>query len=94
MEWIEANPLPEECRNCREEDCYNCDTAGKRWYLSPEEELRLRRKSLKKAIERLQREQQAGVITGSCDGITDCALSAQREKVPLGCHASGNTGSQ
>ena len=59
MEWLEANPLPEECQNCQEQDCYNCDSAGKRWYLQKEDELRIRRKSLMKAIERLQRQVQA-----------------------------------
>jgi hypothetical protein len=56
MEWLEANPLPVECENCQEEDCYNCDHAGKRWYLSEEDELRVRRKGLVKAVERLQRQ--------------------------------------
>ena len=56
MEWLEANPLPVECENCQEEDCYNCDLAGKRWYLSEEDELRVRRKGLLKAVERLQRQ--------------------------------------
>lgn len=23
MEWLEANPIPEECINCTEEDCCN-----------------------------------------------------------------------
>ena len=56
MEWIEANSLPQECLNCQEEDCYECDTAGKRWYLSKADELRIRRKGLIKAIERLERQ--------------------------------------
>lgn len=56
MEWIEADPIPEACVNCQEEDCYNCDTAGERWQLSRDDELKLRRKQLVKAIERLQRE--------------------------------------
>ena len=56
MEWIEANPLPQECLNCQEEDCYEYDTAGKRWYLSKADELRIRRKGLIKAIERLERQ--------------------------------------
>ncbi len=30
MEWLEAHPLPVVCRGCKEEDCYNCDHAGKR----------------------------------------------------------------
>ena len=55
MEWIEADPLPAACLNCQEEDCYNCDMAGERWQLSSEDELRVRRKQLVKAIERLQR---------------------------------------
>ena len=56
MEWIEANPLPIECQECQEQDCLDCDTAGKRWYLSEEDELRVRRKGLEKAVERLQRQ--------------------------------------
>lgn len=56
MEWIEANPLPKACQNCREEECYNCDHAGKRWYLSQQDKLRLRRKGLQKSIARLQKQ--------------------------------------
>ena len=55
MEWIEADPLPKACMDCQEEDCYNCDTAGERWQLSRNDELKLRRKQLVKAINRLQR---------------------------------------
>ncbi len=55
MEYIEANPLPPECENCNE-DCGSCDIAGKRWYLSKADELRLQRKSLLKAIERYERQ--------------------------------------
>ena len=56
MEWLEAVPLPAECRDCTEEDCYNCDAAGKRWYLSREDELRVRRIGVIKMIARLQRQ--------------------------------------
>ena len=56
MEWIEANPLPTVCQICHEEDCYACDHAGERWYLSEQDKLLLRRKSLVKAMERLQRQ--------------------------------------
>ena len=56
MELLEANPLPVECQNCEEEDCYNCDNAGKRWYLPKEEELRVRRKGMISSIERLQKQ--------------------------------------
>lgn len=56
MKWLEADPLPAECQNCQEGDCYNCDYAGKRWYLSREDDLRIRRKGLIKAIERLQQQ--------------------------------------
>ena len=56
MEWLERNTLPSECQECQEEDCYNCDNAEKRWYLSEEDELRVRRKGLVKAVERLQRQ--------------------------------------
>lgn len=56
MEWIEANPLPPACQNCQEEECYNCDYAGERWVLSKEDELRLQKVSLLKAIDRLQQQ--------------------------------------
>ena len=56
MEWIEADPLPLECENCPEEECYNCEYAAERWYLSREDELRVRRKLLLKSIERLQKQ--------------------------------------
>lgn len=59
MEWIEADPLPAVCQNCQEEECYNCDYAGERWTLSKADELRVRRKGLLKAIERLQRQVKA-----------------------------------
>ena len=41
MHWIETEPLPKACVGCREEECYNCDTAGERWTLSAEDEARL-----------------------------------------------------
>lgn len=59
MEWIEKNLLPPECVNCQEEEYYNCDYAGERWTLSRADELRVRRKGLLKAIERLQRQVKA-----------------------------------
>lgn len=59
MEWMEDTVMPVACQNCREEDCYNCDAAGKRWDVSRENELRMRRKGLAKAVERLQRQIQA-----------------------------------
>ena len=59
MEWIEADPLPAVCQNCQEKECYNCDYAGERWTLSQADELRVRRKGLLKAIERLQRQVKA-----------------------------------
>ena len=34
MDWIEADPIPEACFNCEDGDCYECDTAGDRWFLS------------------------------------------------------------
>ena len=55
MEFIEADPLPEACRQCVERYCDECDHMGERWILSPEEERRLIRKATEKAIMRLQR---------------------------------------
>lgn len=54
MDWRETQPMPEECRVCTACDCYGCDRAGERWCLSGEEALRLRRKGLVRAVERLQ----------------------------------------
>ncbi len=55
MEWIEAEQLPEERRDCREGDCYNCDHAAERRYLHEIDQLKLQRKGLLKAIERNRR---------------------------------------
>lgn len=59
MEWIKADPLPEACLCCREEDCYNCDYAGERWILKTEDELRVKRKMLINAVLRLQKQIEA-----------------------------------
>lgn len=56
MEYIEVTPLPPVCQSCKEEDCYNCDYAGRRWQQSQEDELRIRKKGLLRAIERMQRQ--------------------------------------
>lgn len=56
MNWIEVKPLPEVCRKCTEEDCYNCDMAGYRWEMSEQAQLRLRRNVIRKELERLTRE--------------------------------------
>ena len=55
MMWIERNPIPEVCETCQQQDCYNCDTAGERWYLSQEDELRVVRKGLIKMVARLKK---------------------------------------
>ena len=52
MEWIEVSPLPLVCQECK----WECDNAGERWILSPEDELLVRRKGLQKAVERLQKQ--------------------------------------
>ncbi len=55
MHWIETEPLPKACVGCREEECYNCDTAGERWTLSTEDEARLltllRQQNLRRAAQ-------------------------------------------
>ena len=55
MRWIEKEPIPKECELCQESDCYNCDTAGERWCLPREEELRVIRKGLVRAVKRMER---------------------------------------
>ena len=45
MDFIEATPLPTECRCCQEPDCYSCD-----------QELLLLRKLKEKAILRFKRQ--------------------------------------
>ena len=52
--WQEQGALPKVCRNCKK-DCYNCDVAGERWKLTQQDELRIQRKMLEKAVARLQR---------------------------------------
>lgn len=59
MEWIEVKPLPSECQNCQEKECYNCDYACKRWHLSQTDELKLKRMSILKKIQRLERQLEA-----------------------------------
>ena len=54
MEWLERS-IPEECSECTQEDCYNCDVAGKRWVRSKEDELRTNRKLMVRAVKRLER---------------------------------------
>ena len=56
MDFIEAIPLPTECRCCQEPDCYSCDHASKRWTLSKKQELLLLRKLKEKAILRFKRQ--------------------------------------
>ena len=55
MHWIETEPLPKACVGCREEECYNCDTAGERRTLSAEGEARLltllRQQNLRRAAQ-------------------------------------------
>ena len=55
MEWREAHQIPIECENCKQEDCYNCDIAGKRWALSGKDELRTKRAMMARAVKRLER---------------------------------------
>jgi len=55
MEYLERNPLPEVCKHCTD-DCYACDHAGERWYLSEIDSLKLKRKLKEQAISRFQRE--------------------------------------
>ena len=54
MDWLETTPIPEECAICKEEDCYNCDIAGKRWVLSREAELHTQRLLAIQGVKRLQ----------------------------------------
>lgn len=56
MNWIDAVSLPEECQKCEQQSCYNCDVAGKRWFLSQKDDLLVRRKMLLKSIERSQKQ--------------------------------------
>lgn len=69
MKWIEVHPLPDECRGCQKMECYNCDHAGKRWVLSQEDELKIRRKGLVKAMERLQKQiDEIDTVLRTCSG--------------------------
>lgn len=76
MEWLERNILPEECKNCAEEDCYNCDTAGKRWVLSREDELRSNRILIVRAIKHMQ--QKLAEIDAELENCTMCEGNTTR----------------
>lgn len=57
MEYIEANPLPQCCKNCTEPDegfCDECDHLGERFVLSEAD-----RKQLNKLVEQRIKKQQA-----------------------------------
>ena len=56
IEYIEADPLPLVCQQCKEQYCDECDHAGERWYLSERDELLLQKKAKEQAIRRLQRQ--------------------------------------
>ena len=47
MEYIEANPLPEVCKDCTEPNCDVYDHGRERWFLSPDVELALKCRLLK-----------------------------------------------
>ncbi len=53
MELLGKNPLPEHCLNCTEPECDVCEIGYERWRLPHYDELRLKRKGLLKARERL-----------------------------------------
>lgn len=76
MEWVEVETLPMECQDCQEEECYNCDHAGKQWQSLKEDALRLRRKGLVKAIERFSDKLRKS--TENCVAIENksCAFSS------------------
>ena len=59
MEWLETNPIPEECKSCMDGDCYRCDTAGARWMPSREDSLLAQRRLMIRAIQRLLRKIEA-----------------------------------
>ena len=44
MDFNEASPLPEACRDCTEPECDVCEHGMERCLLSPEEERRLKEK--------------------------------------------------
>lgn len=56
MRFFEVNPLPEECLACKEQICDECDYAGFRRALPREEELRIKRIGIKKAIARMEKQ--------------------------------------
>ena len=53
MEFLERNPLPEQCLKCTEPECDVCEIGYERWYLPHYDELRLQKKCLLRAKERL-----------------------------------------
>ncbi len=67
MKYSEVSPLPEVCQDCKEQECYNCDYAGLRWVLPPEEEARISRHMRKRAADRLLRRTNFKVVITNTD---------------------------
>lgn len=67
--YIEKYPPPQECIECKEQDCHECDTAGKRWRQTRKAELQGLRNLKLNAIARLER--QIAEIERELRGIAD-----------------------
>ena len=52
MEYVEANPLPTVCQDCKEPDCDVCDYGLDRWLLSSEEVAKLKTELLIRGFRR------------------------------------------
>lgn len=68
IEYLEADPVPEVCKNC-DDDCYYCDYGGLRWRLTERALLVLKRKSKARAVKKLLQEIERidAEIEGLCD---------------------------
>lgn len=52
MDYLERNPIPVECQKCSDPDCDVCEIGTERWYIPHDQELRLQKKGLMKALYR------------------------------------------
>lgn len=61
MDFLERNPLPEECKHCTEVECDVCDIGLERWYIPHDLDLRIQKKGLLKALDHEKRHEKGTV---------------------------------
>ena len=61
MDFLERNPLPEECKHCTEVECDVCDIGLERWYIPHDLDLRIQKKGLLKTLDHEKRHEKETV---------------------------------